>query len=97
MRLVEKLIQMARGGDMKAMDLVLKRVAPERLAVDVERSGETSKIIVVTGIDAPPGAFVDGAERRRKAALGPGELETAATLPVEQMVAKGPPAPLLLI
>ncbi len=33
-RLVEKLLNRALGGDMRAMDLVLKRVAPERLAVD---------------------------------------------------------------
>ncbi len=73
-RLVEKLIQMAQGGDMKAMDLILKRVAPERLAVDVERIGEPPQIFVVTGIDAPPGAFVDGRpEQRPKAGVEPGE------------------------
>lgn len=72
--LVEKLIQMALGGDARALDLILRRVAPERLALDVGHSGEPPKIFVVTGIDAPPGANVgDGAERRRKTALGPGE------------------------
>ncbi len=73
-RLVEKLIQMAQGGDMKAMDLVLKRVAPERLAVDVERSGEAPQIFVVTGIENSPGSLAnDGAKQRRMYALGPGE------------------------
>ena len=73
-RLVERLLQMAQGGDMKAMDLVLKRVAPERLAVDVERSGEPLQIFVVTGIENSPGSLIDdGAKQRRKAALGPGE------------------------
>ncbi len=58
-RLVERLLQMAQGGDMKAMDLVLKRVAPERLALDVEHSGEPPQIFVLTGIEHPPGRFAD--------------------------------------
>ena len=33
-RLAEQLIQRALAGDMRAMDLVLKRVAPERLALE---------------------------------------------------------------
>ncbi len=49
-RLVEKLIQMARGGDMKAMDLVLKRVAPERLAVDVDHNLPLVVIRDYTGV-----------------------------------------------
>ena len=48
-RLVEKLFTMALGGDVRALDLILKRVAPERLALE----GDSHVTLVVrdyTGI-----------------------------------------------
>ncbi len=49
-RLVEKLITMALGGEVRAMDLLLKRVAPERLALEVD-SHVTLVLRDYTGID----------------------------------------------
>ena len=49
-RLVEKLIQRAQGGDMRAMDLILKRVAPERLALEHEGGLPTVVIRDFTGL-----------------------------------------------
>ena len=49
-RLVEKLIQMAMDGDLKAMELLLKRLAPERLAFEGEVVTTTVLLRNYTGI-----------------------------------------------
>ena len=64
------LVEVARS-DPKVFCTLLSKLVPAQVRAELEGS-EPAKIFVVTGIDAPPGAFVDGAERRRKAELGPG-------------------------
>ncbi len=59
-RLVEKLIQRAQGGDMRAMDLILKRVAPERLALEHEGGLPTVILRDYTGLS------YEALERRRR-------------------------------
>ncbi len=49
-RLVEKLFKRALAGDMRAMDLILKRVAPERLALEHEGGLPTVVIRDYTGL-----------------------------------------------
>ena len=49
-RLVEKLFKRALAGDMRAMDLILKRVAPERLALEHEGGLPTVILRDYTGL-----------------------------------------------
>ncbi len=92
------LVLVARS-DPRVFCTLLSKLVPAQIRAELEGS-EPPQIFVVTGIDAPPGAFVDdGAEQRRKAALGPGEppsegsdaaIELAKSSVVEEHVEPDP-------
>jgi hypothetical protein len=81
-RIVSKLIELAEEGGLigvKAADLLLRRVAPEKLAVEQSGGGVTTLILRdYSGLDAEEKAAIEQVrERRKREGRDPGMPEAA--------------------